>query len=155
RALIDWSYDLLTEHERTLFRRLAVFAGGWTLESAEAIGTNGGIGATEVLEVLTHLVEKSLVAIEANGKRYRLLDTVREYAQERLADSGEEKPVRNRHLAHYLALVEKARPELSGPTQGASLARLDLEWDNLLAAHSWCDRAASGAESGIRLVGAI
>jgi predicted ATPase/class 3 adenylate cyclase len=155
RALIDWSYDLLSEHERTLLRRLAVFAGGWTLEAVEAIGAGGVIADVMVLDLLSHLVEKSLVAIEAEGERYRLLDTVRQYAQERLVESGEEDDARARHLRFYLALAETARPELVGPRQAAWLARLDLERENLLATHAWCDQADSGAESGLRLVFAV
>ncbi|HEX8009450.1 MAG TPA: tetratricopeptide repeat protein [Casimicrobiaceae bacterium] len=155
RALIDWSHDLLTERERTLFRRLAVFVGGWTLEAAEAIAPGGDIEGADVLDLLTHLVEKSLVAIEAEGGRYRLLDTVREYARERLGKSGEEEQVRDRHLGYYLGLAEKARPELFGGSQSTWLRRLDLERENLLSAHSWCDRTEAGAESGVRLVHAV
>ena len=155
RALIDWSYDLLTERECALFRRLAVFAGGWTLDAAEAIGADANIDETDVLDLLTQLVEKSLVVVEAGGGRYRLLDTVRQYAQECLAKSGKEKQVCDRHLAYYLALAEKARPELLGTMQRAWLARLDLERENLLSAHSWCDRTEGGAESGVRLVYAV
>jgi predicted ATPase/class 3 adenylate cyclase len=155
RALIDWSYDLLTEHERALFRRLAVCAGGWTLEVGEAIGAGGSIASGDVLDLLTNLVEKSLVVVDAEGGRYRLLDTVRQYALERLGESGEESAIRDRHLAYYLAFAERARPELFGASQAAWLARLDLERENLLAAHAWCDTAVGGAESGVRLVYAV
>ena len=155
RALIDWSYDLLTENERALFRRLAVCAGGWTLEAAEAIGTGGGIASADVLDVLTNLVEKSLVAVDAEGGRYRFLDTVRQYALERLTESGEEGATRDRHLTWYLAFAEKARPELFGASQATWLARLDMERENLLAAHAWCDNSSDGAESGVRLVYAV
>ncbi|HXL84882.1 MAG TPA: adenylate/guanylate cyclase domain-containing protein, partial [Casimicrobiaceae bacterium] len=85
RASIDWSYELLTDHERALLRRLSVFAGGWTLEAAEAVGAGGDVETTDVLDRLTNLVEKSLVTLEVEGKRYRLLETVRQYAQERLS----------------------------------------------------------------------
>lgn len=155
RALIDWSYDLLTDHERAVFRRLAVFSGGWTLEAAEAVGAGGGLAETDVLDLLTRLVEKSLVKLEAEGGRYRLLQTVQQYAQERLDESGEGEPARARHLAFYLAFAEKARPELVGPEQGAWLARLDLERENVLSAHAWCDRAVAGAELGFRLLFAV
>jgi predicted ATPase/class 3 adenylate cyclase len=150
RALIDWSYDLLTELERTLFRRLAVFAGGWTLEAAEAVGTAGDIKQSGLLDLLTQLVEKSLVVLE--GERYRLLETVRQYAQERLNDSGEEEQTRTRHLSFYLALAEKARPKLVGPQQGTWLTLLDLERENLLSAHAWAERAEGGGPMGLRLV---
>jgi predicted ATPase/class 3 adenylate cyclase len=155
RASIDWSYDLLSEKERALLRHLAVFAGGWTLEAAEAVGISGDVTKADVLELLTNLVEKSLVVLEAEGERYRLLETVRQYAQERLQESGEVDSTYARHLAFYLTLAEKASPELVGPTQGTWLARLDLERENLLAAHAWCDRAEGGAELGLRLVFSI
>ena len=155
RALIDWSYDLLTERERALFRRLAVFAGSWTLEAAETVGAGGELDAADVLDLLTRLVEKSLVTMDAEGGRYRLLESVRQYAQEKLADSGEEGATRARHLAFFLALAEQASLKLVGPAQGAWLARLDLEGENLLAAHEWCDHAAEGATLGLRLVHAL
>jgi predicted ATPase/class 3 adenylate cyclase len=151
RASIDWSYDLLTDQERALLRRLAVFAGGLTLEAAEAVGVDGDVGKADVLDLLTNLVEKSLVTLEAQGKRYRLLETVREYAQERLNESGERDQTCARHLAFYVALAETAMPELVGPKQGAWLAQLDLERENLIAAHAWCDHAKDGAELGLRL----
>jgi len=155
RALIDWSFDLLTENERALLRRLAVFAGGWTLEGAEAVGAAGSIGEHDVVDLLSNLVEKSLVNMEAEGQRYRLVETVRQYAQDKLDEAGEADATRSRHLAFYLALAERASPELVGPNQGVWLARLDLEGENLLAAHAWCDQAQDGAELGLRLVFAI
>src|SRR5205085_2667702 len=100
RALIDWSYDLLTDNERALLRRLSVCAGGWTLEAAETIGAHGDVASDDVLDLLSNLVEKSLVAVDAQPGRYRLLDTVRQYAMERLAESGEERATRDRHLAY-------------------------------------------------------
>jgi predicted ATPase/class 3 adenylate cyclase len=150
RALIDWSYDLLTEAERTVLRRLAVFAGGWTLEAAEAVAAAGDVNESDVLDLLARLVEKSLVVMAPTGGRYRLLDTVRQYAQERLEESSEGDAARDRHLAFYLAFAEKARPELVGREQGAWLALLDVEHENLLAAH-----ARAGGEAGLRLVYAV
>ena len=155
RALIDWSYDLLTENERLLLCRLAVFAGGWTLDAAEIVGAGGGIAERDVLDLLANLVEKSLVIMEAEGHRYRLVETVRQYAQERLDESRDAAASRTRHLAFYLALAETASPELVGPEQGAWLARLDLEGENLLAAHAWCDHADGGAKLGLRLIFAV
>ena len=155
RALIDWSYDLLTESERTLLRRLAVFAGGWTLEGAEAVGSAGEIGEHDVIDLLSNLVEKSLVSMDAEGQRYRLVETVRQYAQERLDEAGEAGATRTRHLAFYLAMAERASPELVGPEQGTWLARLDLDGENLLAAHAWCDEVEGGAELGLRLIFAV
>jgi tetratricopeptide (TPR) repeat protein len=138
-----------------LFRRLAVCAGGWTLEAAEEIGSGGAIASSDVLEFVTSLIDKSLIAVDADGARYSMLDTIRQYAVERLGELGEEKELRQRHLAYYLALAEKARPELFGATQTDWLARLDLERENFLAAHSWCDSAHGGADSGVRLVFAL
>jgi predicted ATPase/class 3 adenylate cyclase len=115
RALIDWSYDLLTQGERAVFRRLAVFAGGWTLEAAEAVTAFGAVEPAAVFEHVTQLAEKSLVAVEAGSERCRLLETVRLYASERLAESHEGDEARSRHLAYYLAFAEKARPELADP----------------------------------------
>ena len=124
-------------------------------EAAEAVGAGGEIEARSVLDLLSRLVEKSLVALDMEGARYRLLETVRQYAHERLVESAEGDDARTRHLAFYLALAEKARPGLVGPEQRTWLARLDLERENLLSAHAWCDRAENGAESGLRLVCAI
>jgi predicted ATPase/DNA-binding winged helix-turn-helix (wHTH) protein len=155
RASIDWSYELLAERERILLQRFAVFAGGWTLEAAEAVGAGDEIDETAVLDLLIHLVEKSLVILEAGGERYRLLDTVRQYAQERLDESGGENAARRRYLSFYLSLAETAMPELAGPEQGEWLARLDFELENLLSAHAWADRVEEGATEGLRLVWAL
>ena len=152
RASIDWSYDLLSEAERTLLRRLSVFAGGWTIDAAEAIGADQ---SGELVDNLSALVEKSLVALDADGERYRLLETVRAFVLEKLAASGEAAAVRNRHLTFYLALVEQVRSNLYGAAQGSWLTRLDAERENLLAAHTWCETAVEAAESGLQLVCAI
>ena len=151
RASIDWSYDLLDEPEQELLQRLAVFAGGWTTQTATALAPDGETEA-EVTRSLARLVDKSLVVRDADGERFRLLETVRQYAQERLRDSGTEAAARTRHLEEFLALAERARPELAGPEQGAWLARLDVERENLLAAHAWADHAPAGAELGLRFV---
>ncbi|HUP96540.1 MAG TPA: tetratricopeptide repeat protein [Usitatibacter sp.] len=153
RASIDWSYDLLSAPERALLRRLAVFSGGWTLEAAEAVGAGGEVQqAGSVLEILTNLVEKSLVAADAQKERYHLLETVRQYALEHLEESGESDAVRQKHLDYYLALAARARPELLGPNQASWLALLDHERPNLLAAHQWCADAEGNREAGLRLV---
>jgi predicted ATPase/class 3 adenylate cyclase len=154
RALIDWSYDLLTERERILFRRLAVFAGGWTLDAAELVCAGGGVNRDDVLDLLTDLVDKSLVMVEPEGGWYRFLETVRQFAQERLQGADEGDNVRTQHLDFYVALAEKAKPNLVGPRQGEWLARLDLERENLLSAHRWADRALGGGEKGLRLANA-
>jgi len=152
RACIDWSYNLLTAQERTVLRRLAVFAGGFSLEGAEKVGAGGGIHESEVLELLTQLVDKSLVELDAGGERYRLLETVRQYAYELLHASDEEEETRMRHLQFYLAVVDQADTQLHGPQQGAWLARRDVERENLMSAHAWCGAAAERGEAGLRLV---
>jgi predicted ATPase/class 3 adenylate cyclase len=151
RALIDWSYDLLATPEQKLLCRLAVFAGGFALDAGEAVGADGEIDAADVLELLGRLVEKSLVTMDEDTGRYRLLETIRQYALERLAGFGEAAAAHERHLAHYLALADEAQPALVGAQQGVWLTRLDGELENLLAAHAWCDQAADGAARGIRL----
>jgi predicted ATPase/class 3 adenylate cyclase len=157
RAAMDWSYDLLSEEERILLRRLAVFAGGFNFEAAEAICADGAVEASAVLDLLTNLVDKSLVVAEGlNGDiRYRLLETVRQYGLERLQGSGEIAAVRGRHLAWYLSFAERAEPELHGPDQKGWLSQLEMEHDNLRAALEWAGVGQEGAETGLRLAGAL
>ena len=111
-----------------------MFAGGWTLEAAEAVGAGGEIEGAEVLDLLTQLADKSLVAVESDSGRFRLVETVRQYAQERLVEAGEELATREKHRAFYVDFAEQARPQLLGPQQGAWLARIDLDRENLLYA---------------------
>jgi tetratricopeptide (TPR) repeat protein len=146
RALIDWSYDLLTPSERALFRRLSVFAGGWTLEAAEAVSAGEGVEEREVLDLLTSLVEKSLVLYEEReGEgRYRLLESVRQYGRDRLLEAGEAEAVRTRHLEFFLNWAE----------QGPDWERLETEHDNLRAALGW-SRAQGQGEVGLRIAGAV
>jgi predicted ATPase/class 3 adenylate cyclase len=155
RALIDWSYELLDARERSVLRRLAVFAGGWTLDAAEAVCSGDEVKSSDVLDLLTALVEKSLVVLDAAGGRYRLLDTVQQYVHDRLDEAEEWTAVCQRHLGFFLSLAEKARPELFGPEQAAWLTRLDHERENFLSAHARCDTAEDGAGLGLRLVHAI
>ncbi len=157
RALIDWSYDLLGEQERTLLRRLAVFAGGWTLEAAESVGASGEIAEWEVLDVLTALVDKSLVLYEEQEgqARYRLLETVRQYALERLKEAEEEAPTRSRHLSFFLQWAERIETKLHGPEQLFWLAQLEDEHDNLRAGLEWSLIQPESEESGLRMVGAL
>ena len=158
RATMQWSYDLLSPPEQRMLRRLAVFAGGWTLAAAAHIAHIGDVADEyEVLELLTRLHDKSLVQVDrdaAGQPRYRMLETVRQYAQERLNDAGESDAVRRRHLHHFVALAEQAASEMAGPGQGAWMARLRLEQENLLAAHAWAEHAPD-AESALRLVASL
>ena len=168
RALIDWSYDLLTEGEKTLLRRLSVFAGGWTLTAAEEVCAGGGVEVAgiedlEVLDLLTGLVDKSLVVYEEQADRdarYRLLETVRQYASDRLAEDAEVETLCVRHQRFFLSLVEETEPKLHGPEQTAHLDRLEDEQDNLRAALEW-SAALNGAGSvesgavGLQMAGAL
>ena len=152
RALIDWSYDLLPPPEQRLFQRLSVFAGGWTLQAAESVGVGDPIATDDVVDLLANLVEKSLVVLDVDSGRYRMLDTVRHYAAEQLTLSGDEAATRSRHLAWCMALAEHARAGLTGPEQGRWLGELDCERENMLSSHRWCDRAEDGARQGLQLV---
>jgi non-specific serine/threonine protein kinase len=139
RATLQWSYDLLSEAERALFRRLAVFVGGWDLEAAEAVGAGAAVEAGMVLDLLSALVDKSLVLAEAQDEgalRYRMLEPVRQFGREKLHESQEEREVHRRHAGHYLALAETANSELLGPDQGRWLQRLRSESGNLRGALS-------------------
>jgi predicted ATPase/class 3 adenylate cyclase len=151
RALIDWSYDLLTPGERRLFVRLAVFAGGWTIEAAEAVAAGDGLDQADVLDALAQLVEKSLAVLEPDSGRYRMLDTVRHYARDRMTEIGDASPVQERHLRYYLGLAERAHPHLAGPDQKTWLARLDPELENMLAAIAWSEHSPQGAEKAVAL----
>jgi predicted ATPase len=137
RAVIDWSYDLLAEEERALLHRLSVFAGGWSLEAAEWMGE-----PETILDLLTHLVNKSLVVVEEcdDATRYRLLETIGAYACEKLVLAAQEHEARTQHLDYYLWLIEQAAPHLSGLYGNAWYARLEVEHANLRAALEWATR---------------
>ncbi len=152
RALIDWSYDLLPPPEQTLFQRLSVFAGGWTLEAAEAACSGGTLEAQDLVDLLANLVDKSMVVLEAEGNRYRMLETVRQYAAERLGKSTDGGATRSHHLAWCLALAERARDGLVGPEAGRWLTELDVERENLLAVHRGCDEVENGVDLGLELM---
>ena len=159
RAALDWSYTLLTGPEQTLLRRLSVFAGGWSLDGAETVGTGEGLATAQVLDLLASLVDKSLVHFEsrdgAADGRYRLLETVRQYAAERLEESGKTAAVRTAHRDFFLALAEEAEPLLTGSAQRGLIARLEVEQENLRAALGGCRAEASAAGPGLRLAGAL
>jgi predicted ATPase/class 3 adenylate cyclase len=157
RALMDWSYDLLNAQEKLLLHRLSVFAGGWTLETAEQVCGGEGIEAWEVLDVLTGLVDKSMVAYEAlaQARRYRLLETVRQYASDKLRAPGDEARIRSRHLDCFLRLAEQIEPELHGPEQLRWLDFLEQEHDNLRTALDWSQAQDEEREKGLRLAGIL
>jgi non-specific serine/threonine protein kinase len=157
RGTIDWSYDLLAPGERALFARLAVFVGGCSLEAGEAVcdlgGETGGGAGPDVLDALALLVDKSLLRQAAGPEaepRFEMLETLREYAAERLEASGDAETWRRRHAEYYLTLAEQAGPELLGPRQRIWLGQLEQELDNLRAALGWAlDRGEEAL--GLRL----
>src|SRR5262249_51405046 len=158
RGTIGWSYDLLAPGEQMLFRRLSIFAGGCTLQAAEAVCPAGGGLDLDVFGGLASLIDKSLLREEGTGAghepRYTMLETIREFGLEQLAATAEADALRRAHAGYYLALAERAEPELTGPRQAEWLQRLYDERGNLRAALRWA-RDAGEAEVGLRLAGAI
>ncbi|MFG2500466.1 BTAD domain-containing putative transcriptional regulator [Streptomyces sp. NPDC048441] len=150
RAMIDWSWELLTAPERVVLRRLAVQCDGCTLDAAESVCAGGGVVREEVLDLLARLVDRSLVLMAdgptGTAPRYRLLESVAAYATERLREAAELDDVRGRHLLHYLELAEQAEPQLRGDAQRAWLGRLDAEAANLRAALDEAMRRAATDE---------
>jgi predicted ATPase/class 3 adenylate cyclase/DNA-binding CsgD family transcriptional regulator/uncharacterized protein HemY len=166
RALVDWSHELLSEPERVLFRRLSVFAGGWTLDAAEAVCSGQEIEPEDVLGPLLQLVDRSLVLAEEQlvlasdlpPVRYRLLETLRQYGAEKLREAGEELAVRARHLDWYLRLAEVVGSSLRGRGAADQSKRLEAEHDNLRAALGWSLMAETADEtrlSGQQLAGML
>lgn len=146
RAAIDWSHDLLSQKEQLLMHRLSVFAGGWTLEAVEwvcsdppesTLDAGQQIEAFEALDLISNLVEKSLVLFDEEAGRYRFLETVRQYSRDRLMESGQAATLRNRHRDWFVSLAEKAEPFLTGSEQNVWLHRLSAEHENLRAALEW------------------
>jgi predicted ATPase/DNA-binding SARP family transcriptional activator len=157
RAALDWSYNLLSEKEQMLFRRLSIFSGGFSLEAAEGICPQDDISQAEVLDLLSQLIDKSLVAVqqdEFHGQRYHLLMIIRQYGLELLRRSGEERRARERHLAWYANYAGRAEPELHRSDQVAWLGKLDSEHDNFRSALRWWLDHNEG-EAGVQLAGAL
>jgi predicted ATPase/DNA-binding SARP family transcriptional activator/DNA-binding CsgD family transcriptional regulator len=157
RGTLDWSHDLLSEPEKVLFRRLSVFAGRSTLEALEVVACGKGVRQNEVMDLLSGLVEKSLVVArvsELGGVRYRLLEPIRQYALEKLDESGEADDIKRSHTQYFLALTERAEPELVGPREEEWLDRIEEELDNFRAALSWALERGD-TEFGLRLAGAL
>ncbi|MGD8402317.1 MAG: adenylate/guanylate cyclase domain-containing protein [Anaerolineales bacterium] len=139
RALIDWSYALLTDSEKALFRRLAVFVGGWTLEAAEAVCAGDEFESYEVLDLLTEIVDKSLVQVDESGEtiRYKRLETIRQYAREKLLETDEAIDVRDRHLDYYIEYANILEKDYINPYQYDIIDKMRLEYDNIRSALSW------------------
>ena len=155
-ASVDWSYDLLGHSERTMLERLSVFRGGFTLDAAEHVGSGSGLERVEALELLSSLVDRSLVQVDEGGAeaRYHLLETVRQYAADRLAASGAEADTRTRHLDAYVALAERMESRFVGASLTDTLDLLDLEHANLRAAMDHAQRSGQ-AEKALRIVAGI
>ena len=153
RAMIDWSYSLLSEEEKTLFRRLAVFVGGWTLEAAEAVCGEEG-GGFDVLDLLTRLVDKSLVFVEeSTGEfRYHRLETIRQYSREKFFETDEVEAVRDRHLEFFVQFAELVDENLKSRDQILWQNRMSAEQDNLRAALEW--GLSRNPDSALRIAGA-
>jgi len=155
RATLDWSHDLLAADERAVFRRLAVFSGGFTLAAAERVAGFGDIAAAQVLDLLTRLADKSLLRVE--NERHHLLATIHEYARERLTASGEADPARRAHLAYYTEFAEETGPLVDRATAAElerELDRLDLERSNLRAASDFA-RQSGDAIAALRIAGQL
>ena len=156
RASIEWSYSLLTEKEQLLFRRLSAFASTFALDAVERICSGQGLDSDEALDVLGRLADKSvLIAEREDGgvARFRLLETLRQYAAERLVGAGETEFMERRHSEYYVALAEAAAAGMHGPGQGAWLERLEEEHDNLLKVLSWC--VEHDRQSALQLMAAL
>jgi non-specific serine/threonine protein kinase len=158
RDAIDWSYDLLDEQEQRLFRRLAAFVGGFTLEAAEGVCASQDITESDVLDVVSALVDKSLVRSESlqHEARFSLLEPVRQYALERLTEAGETAEWRKRHATYFLELAESAEPHIRGGTRGSEwMTRLERDHGNLRSALEWCGEDPSRLETLLRLETAL
>lgn len=156
-ATLDWSYALLSEVECRVLQRLSVFSGGATMEAAESVCAGEGVEVAEVLDALSHLVDKSLVTADKPGRgetRYRLLETIRQYALEKLSEAGEADISRNHHLNFFIQWAEMAEPHLDKPEQVEWLERYEAEHDNLRAALEWCNDDQKRSEAGLRLAAA-
>ena len=157
RAMVDWTYDALSEVERRVFDRLAVFGSSFGLDAAEEVAGGDGVDPADVLDLLTGLVDKSLVVAERHAgrpTRYRLLETMRHYARERLAESGDAAAVRSRHLARAVAVAQAAEAGLGGPDQAAVLDALEAEHDDLRVALAW-GTSGGDPEPALRLAAAL
>lgn len=156
RAAVDWSYNLLHPKEQILFRRFSVFMGGWTLEAAESVcgdeSTSSVLGSEDVLDLLEQLIHKSLVIKEEKygESRFHMLETIRQYAREKLVEAGQEGDIRTRHLAYFVKLAGQAEPELHRANQLQWLEKLSAEFDNIRTALEWAVK--SDATTGLQLI---
>ncbi|HLG01048.1 MAG TPA: adenylate/guanylate cyclase domain-containing protein [Acidimicrobiia bacterium] len=157
RAAIDWSHEPLDATERAVFRRLSVFVGGFTLDGAEAVCGGDGVEEVEIVDLVRRLAEKSLLVVErrSTGTRYRMLDTIRQYAREKLLDSGESPVVHTAHRDFYLDMATRAEAELLGADQAAWFRVLRAEADNVRAALAWTEGDPEAADDFLRFASAL
>jgi non-specific serine/threonine protein kinase len=160
QAAIEWSYNLLTDSEQSMLKRLSVFAGGWTLEAAESVCSDQGADQDETLNTLTHLADKSMIEVDRSigtDIRYRMLETIREYAWGRLRESSETEIIQRRHAETFLTIArreERTESKFFWP-EIIAVDRMELDLDNFRAALAWCLRDSSGYELGLRLASAL
>lgn len=155
-AAMQWSHELLSPAEQRMLRQVAVFADGWTLPGATEVAQ--AADEYEALALLTALHDKSLLVVDREREgglpRYRMLETVRQYALERLAECGEAEATRDRHAAHFVVMAEQADAQVRGPDQDLWMGRFKQEHENLVAALAWCCASALGPQTGLRLAAA-
>ena len=148
-AAMQWSYEQLTATQQRMLRQVSVFAGGWTLQAAAEVAQT--VDEYDALALLTALHDKSLLTVDrevaAGRPRYRMLETVRQYALDRLNECGEGEAARGRHVAHFIAMAEDAEPHVRGPEQDAWMGRFKQEHENLVAALTWCCEGPLDAQS--------
>jgi tetratricopeptide (TPR) repeat protein len=155
-AAMQWSYEQLTAPQQRMLRQVSVFAGGWTLRAAAEVAQ--AADEYDALALLTALHDKSLLTVDrevcGGHPRYRMLETVRQYALDRLNECGEGPATRDRHVAHFIAMAEEAEPHVRGPDQDAWMSRFKQEQENLVVALTWCCEGTLDAQSGLRLAAA-
>lgn len=158
RTLIDWSFDLLSESERVLFRRLGVFGGGRTIEAIEAVCTGEGVDAYDALDLLQQLVDKSLLSVESGPdelQRYTMIESVWQYSREKLTESGEIDGMRDRHLAYFVEIAEQAAPAMEGADVAMWLEQVDADRNNFRLALEWASTSPGQGRVGMRLAGLL
>jgi predicted ATPase/DNA-binding winged helix-turn-helix (wHTH) protein len=157
RALVDWSYDLLGDTEKAVLRRASVFAGGWNLNAAETVCVADDLATPEVLDILTSLVDKSLIVRDEDDgvTRFKMLETIRHYARDQLVESGERDDARRRHFQCYSEVTNDALQKIRGGDAQGGLGQLDIEHDNLRAMLTWCSTSGSDVQAGLNLVGTL
>jgi predicted ATPase/class 3 adenylate cyclase len=148
KALIDWSYDLLTEEEKTLWARLSVFSGGWSLEAAEEVCQDDFIQQYDILDLLFNLTEKSIVIYDSDNDRYKMLESIRQYGDEKLVQSENKPAIAAMHLSHFMSLAERSEKGLAGDDVKKWLGILETETGNMEAALNWSHSGGNNEEGG-------